>query len=448
MKVSKILLSFLGIFCLIGVGSILPFRFQNIFLTKPTVKLGIDVLEERGFDVLQGKSIGVLTNQAGVNGRGDLTWKILKNTPGFDLKTIFAPVHGLDGKFMSLETFYNDEIDNIPIYSVFASNSRPKNEWLRGLDAVVVDLQDIGIRYYNYWGFMVYMMAACFENNIEVIVLDRPNPLGGHYIGGPAMNSENTSIWGPIADFPLFHGMTIGEIANYCKNSSEEIIAHKLLETGVPYSGIKISHETLKKGKLTVIPMEGWRRDMRWEDTGLKWVRTSPYIFNLQSVYEYAFTALSALVALDYFDTCNFLKFESSWSSWQHLHLFSSRYISSVLIMKYLNEEVFKNYSQYGFSLSARGDKGNFIEIEVKDIRKVKPALFGLAMLALSKKYTRFYVNSEDVYRFIGAHIGDNELLQKLCAGGEEIDVSYFAKKWDNEAQNFIEKSKVFYFYE
>jgi uncharacterized protein YbbC (DUF1343 family) len=195
--------------------------------------------------------------------------------------------------------------------------------------------------------------------------------------------------------------------------------------------------------------MKGWRRNMRWEDTGLEWVRTSPYILNLQSVYEYAFTALSSLAFLDYFDVCNFLKFEPSWHKGQHTHLFSSRQVSAAAIIKYLKEEIFKNYKQYeGFSLSIKGDKGNFVEIAVRDIRKIKPALFGLGMLALSKKHTHFYVNSEDIYQFVGAHVGDSEFLRKLCTPEEEIDVAYFEKKWDDETQNFIERSKKFYLYE
>jgi uncharacterized protein YbbC (DUF1343 family) len=347
---------------------------------------------------------------------------------------------------MSLETFYNDEIDDIPVYSVFASNSRPKDEWLKGLDAVVVDLQGLGIRYYNYWAFMVYMMAACFENEIEVIVLDRPNPLGGNYVGGPIMDQEHTSVWGPIADLPLFHGLTIGELANYCKNLPGGIVAHKLTETGVPHSGLKVSPETLAKGKLTVIPMKGWKRNMLWQNTGLEWVGTSPYIANLQSVYEYAFTALSSFVSLSYYETCSFLKFEPSWETRRPWSIFSSRYILALTIIRYLEDDVFKKQKQ-GFTLSVTGKQHNFIEISVKDIRKVAPGLFGLGMLALSQKYARFYSDNEESIQLVASHMGDTELLNKLRKS-ERINVAYFKDKWKNQALQFVEKVRPYHLYE
>ncbi|MDR2812996.1 MAG: DUF1343 domain-containing protein [Puniceicoccales bacterium] len=444
MKITQLITLILWV--VIGYVTVMLVKSHQSVQLIPKVKVGIDVLKERGFNILQNKSIGILTNQAGVDSKGELTWSTLKNTPNIHLKAIFAPVHGLEGKFMSLETFYNDEIDDIPVYSVFASNSRPKDEWLRGLDAVVVDLQGLGIRYYNYWAFMIYMMAACFENGIEVIVLDRPNPLGGHCVGGPIMDPENTSVWGPIPGLPLFHGLTIGELASYCKNLPDGISANKLTETGVPHSGLKVSPETLAKGKLTVIPMEGWKRSMLWQDTGLEWVETSPYIANLYSVYEYAFTALSSFVSLSYYDTCSFLKFEPSWETRRPLKIFSSRYITAAAIIRYLDNEIFKKEKQ-GFSLSVTGQYHNFVGITVKDIRKVSPCLFGLGMLALSQKYAHFYSDNDENIRLVATHIGDNELLHKLKKA-ERINVSYFKDKWANEALQFSKKVKPYLLYE
>jgi uncharacterized protein YbbC (DUF1343 family) len=438
--VSFILLVIIGYVIFLSVKSHYPVESIG------KVKLGIDILEERGFDILQNKTIGILTNQAGVNSKGELTWKILKNAPNVHLKAIFAPVHGLEGKFMSLETFYNDEVDDIPVYSVFASNSRPKDEWLRGLDAVVIDLQGLGIRYYNYWAFMIYMMAACFENDIEVIVLDRPNPLGGNYIGGPAMEAEHTSAWGPIAGLPLFYGLTIGELANYGKNQLEGIVAHKLIETGVPHSGLRISPETLAKGKLTIIPMEGWKRRMLWQDTGLKWIGTSPYISNLQSVYEYALITLGLFVSVNYgFDNCSFLKIEPNWNKSLLFHSFSVKYIVPKLLIAHINEIMCGHTA--GFTLSTNSSLKECVDLKVKDIRKVPPGLLGLALLSLARHHTRFYLNSDDNYRFIGAHLGDSELLNKLIQM-EEIDVAYFKEKWEKEALQFIEKTRPYRLYE
>lgn len=412
---------------------------------KPKIKLGIDVLKEHNFDILRGKRVGVLTSKAGVDSEGYQTWRILKNAPDVEVCAIFAPVHGLDGKFMALETFFNDEIDEIPVYSVYASNSRPKDEWLKNIDTMVVDLQGLGIRFYNYWAFMVYVMAACFEHGIDVVVLDRPNPLGGHYIGGPSMDAKYTSIWGPVEGMPLFHGMTIGELALYCKEISNGITAHQQVETCVIHSGMTVSGETLKKGKLTVVPMEGWTRDMTWEETGLKWIPTSPYIQNLQSAKEYAFLALSFIASpIQGFDNCDFIYFNADLDRSLPMHSFTSKYTLPQNIIQYVHE-VLDARGVSGYSLEV--DKNhNAINLNVRDIRKTIPGLFGLAILTLSQRYTKLYFYGDDNYNFLGTHIGDNELLEKL-AKMERIDIPYFEKKWKESTANFLKESKRFYLY-
>ncbi|MDR2807276.1 MAG: DUF1343 domain-containing protein [Puniceicoccales bacterium] len=443
-------LSFGGIIILLTI-SILVFKFflhKDVLIQErsPTVKLGIDVLQERNFDLIQGKKIGILTNQAGVSQSGKRTWEILKNTPGVELKAIFAPVHGLSGKYMFLETFYNDEVDGIPIYSVYASNSKPKPEWLRGLDAVVIDLQGIGIRYYNYWAFMVYMMAACFEENIEVIVLDRPNPLGGKYVGGPIMEAKNTSVWGPIEGLPLFHGLTIGELAQWIKSSDKDIIVHQQIETGVIHSGLTLSKEILNKGKLTVVPMKGWKRNMLWQHTGLAWIQTSPMIPNLRSTYEFALCVFGLFASSNHgFDNCNFFKVEADWIKNLPFHKISSKFLTPGHFIQYVYE-VCPGHPT-GYSLSTSRKNKSILKLEVKDIRKVSPAMFGLALLSLSQKHSRFYFYSDENCGFVGAQLGDSELVDKLFRV-ERIDPFYFQSKWEASALQFIEKVKSFYLYE
>ncbi|MDR1303359.1 MAG: DUF1343 domain-containing protein [Puniceicoccales bacterium] len=445
MKTVKIVKALITIGVIIGVISFIPSCIETT--RKPIVKLGIDMLEERGFDILQGKTVGILTNQAGVNGRGELTWKLLKDAPGISLKAIFAPVHGLEGRYMSLETFYHDEVDNIPVYSVFASNSRPKDEWLQGIDAMVIDLQGLGIRYYNYWAAMVYTMVACFTKGIEVIVLDRPNPLSGNYIGGPIMDRENTSVWGPIVDLPLFYGLTIGELAKYCKSlKADEIFAFPRKETGVPYSGLQVSQEIMDQGKLTVIPMEGWKRGMRWEDTGLKWKQTSPNIVNLQSAYEYAFLSFATFVTSNYgHDNCNFIKLEPDWRRSLPFHRFYSKYTTPKNIVRYIYESLKDN--KVGFTLSPSTSTDLYVDISVKDIRKTLPASFGLAMLALAQKCARFYFIDDDDYFYFATHIGDKELAERLRSK-ELVNVAYFLRKWKEQSLQFIEKAKLYWMYD
>ncbi|MDR2200935.1 MAG: DUF1343 domain-containing protein [Puniceicoccales bacterium] len=439
------ILKILGILTVFIFCVLVPFSRPKA-TPEPLIKLGIDVLEESGFDILQGKKIGILTNQAGVNGKGIQTWKVLKNAPGVDLKVIFAPVHGLNGKYMSDETFYNDEVDGIPVYSVYASNSKPKDEWLRGLDAVVVDLQGLGIRYYNYWAFMIYMMVACFEKDIEVIVLDRPNPLGGRYTGGPIMEAEHTSIWGPIVGLPLFHGMTIGELALFAKDNENDIHAHQQIETGVLHAGLGCPKEIFSQGKLVVVPMKNWKRDMLWQDTGLRWVQTSPYIPNLQSAYEFALINLATLVSSNHRSSnCNFFACETDWENNLPFHRFFSRIVVPSHIIRYVYETCGGHPEGYTLTLSKKNK--NAVEINIKDFRKTIPGFFALTLIALSQKHSRFDFNSEENYNFLGALIGDSELLEKLFRM-EHINPRYFEDKWHTSALHFIEKSKRFYRYD
>jgi uncharacterized protein YbbC (DUF1343 family) len=140
--------------------------------------------------------------------------------------------------------------------------NRPTRAQLRGLDAVVIDLQDIGSRSYTFVSAMKMCMEGCFENGVEVIVLDRPNPLGGQKVDGPPLDAQWVSYEGEFR-VPYVHGLTIGELARMAKEAPDIL---------------KIPDAKRLNGRLTVVPMRGWRRSMRWPDTGLAWVPTSPFI--------------------------------------------------------------------------------------------------------------------------------------------------------------------------
>jgi uncharacterized protein YbbC (DUF1343 family) len=261
------------------------------------------------------------------------------------------------------------------------------------------------------------------------------------------MDFENVSIWGPIADMPLFHGMTLGELALYCKSFPDGIHVDDLVESGVLHRGISIPSEILKKGNLTIIPMQGWKRDMRWEDTGLNWIETSPNIANLQSAYEYAFMSLGLFASTNYgLDNCNFIKMEPNWLAKLPFHSFSSKYIAAHKIVQYIKESL-REYSS-GFSLFVNSNNKNFVDILVEDIRKIVPGAFGLALLALSQQYTHFYAMGSDNYRFLRTHFGDSELLDTLISNQKRINIKYFIDKWKKNARHFIEKTKIFYLYD
>lgn len=241
--------------------------------------------------------------------------------------------------------------------------------------------------------------------------------------------------------------MTIGELARYCKEIPEGITAHQQIVTGVIHSGLSVSAETLRSGKLTIIPMEGWTRDMIWENTGLKWVQTSPNIPNLQSAHEYAVTAPMFLLTSNFeLDCCNFLKSEPDWGQNLPFHEFSSRYTVPQNIVQYVSD-ILKGRPSSGFSLEVSRKNPNLVEIKVTNIRRTVPGFLGLVMIALAQRHTKFYFYNEDSLRTFGTHIGDNELLQKLVQM-ERIQIQYFEEKWKKSTAAFVEKTKPFYLYE
>jgi uncharacterized protein YbbC (DUF1343 family) len=240
--------------------------------------LGIDVLESEGFAILKGKRIGLLTHAAGVNRRGVSTIEVLRHAPAVTLLVLFAPEHGLYG-FEEAGKNIADVVDKrsgLPVYSLHGKTRKPTKAMLKGLDALVIDLQDIGVRSYTYASAMRYAIEACFENNVAAIVLDRPNPLGGLKVDGPPMDAELVSYVGAFR-VPYVHGLTIGELAQFAAKAP-----------GV----LAIPDNLRAKGRLTVVPMRGWRRSMRWSDTGLTFLSTSPNIPDFASAVGYAMTGL------------------------------------------------------------------------------------------------------------------------------------------------------------
>lgn len=258
--IRKTQLFFLVLFVLTQVLSTKELNAQNILT-------GIDVLQKTNFQKLQGKTIGIITNPTGVNRHLQSTIDLLHNATEVKLKTLYSPEHGIRGDHAAGDKVgtYVDKKTGITVYSLYGKNKKPNAEMLKGLDALIYDIQDIGVRSYTYISTMGLAMEACAENNIELIVLDRPNPIGGLKVEGGLVEPDYISF---VSQFPIpyIYGLTCGELANYINNEG-------LLKNG-------------KKCKLTIIEMKGWKRDMLFSETNLPWVPTSPHIPNsLNAVY-------------------------------------------------------------------------------------------------------------------------------------------------------------------
>ncbi len=240
---------------------------------RTVVKPGIDVLRGRGFDVLKGKRVGLITNPTGVSADLEQTVDILHHAPDVKLVALFGPEHGVRGDAdggKSVDSF-NDSQTGLPVYPLYGKTRKPTKDMLRGIDILVYDIQDIGVRSYTYISTLGLAMEAAAENNVTFVVLDRPDPLSGVRVEGPMLDPKYKSFIGAY-DIPYVYGMTVGELA-------EMINMEGWLEKGV-------------KCDLIVVPMEGWRRSMWWDETGLPWVPTSPHIPQSTTPMFYVMTGL------------------------------------------------------------------------------------------------------------------------------------------------------------
>lgn len=241
-----------------------------------TVKTGIDVLEEHNFDILkrgEGKTrIGLVTNQTGADSRGKRTIDVLAQAPGVELDAIFSPEHGVAGVLDTTDVGNSkDAATGVPVYSVYGASDaarHPSMDALKNLDAIVFDVQDAGVRFYTYETTLGYFLESAAKAGLEMIVLDRPDPVTGSFVQGfPSDEGREsfTNYW----TIPVRHGMTMGELA-------------KMFNT-----------ERNINAKLTIVPMEGWERGDWFDSTGLAWINPSP---NLRSVTEAALYPGVALI--------------------------------------------------------------------------------------------------------------------------------------------------------
>ena len=240
-------------------------------LSAQKVKTGIEVLKSQNFKSLEGKRIGLITNPTGVDNALKSTIDILHVAPNVNLVALFGPEHGVRGNVHA-----GDKVDNntdaktgLPVYSLYGATRKPTAEMLKGIDVLVYDIQDNGCRSFTYISTMGLAMEAAAENNIQFVVLDRPNPLGGRKIEGNITEEKFISF---VSQFkiPYIYGQTCGELATML--NAEKMLA--------------------KQVQLTVVKMKGWKRNMNWEDTGLEWVVASPHIPHKHASYYYPATGI------------------------------------------------------------------------------------------------------------------------------------------------------------
>lgn len=231
------------------------------------VRLGIEVLLSDSLHLVRGKRVGLITNHTGIVADGRSTIDLLHRTPGIRLTALFAPEHGIRGQAAAGEIIDNtvDPATGVPVHSLYGETRVPTAAMLRDVDVVLYDIQDVGARVYTYQWTMALSAEAVTALGKEFVVLDRPNPVGGDRVEGGVLDPQFRSFVGqfPVA---LRYGLTVGELARY------------LAGTGQIKADVK------------VVPMDGWRRTMWWEDTGLPWRNPSPNIRSAEAALVYTGT--------------------------------------------------------------------------------------------------------------------------------------------------------------
>jgi uncharacterized protein YbbC (DUF1343 family) len=403
----------------------LEIDYGELFSTDPKVKTGIEVLRDRNFDVLMGKRVGLVTNPTGVDSKLKSTVDILFEADEVNLVALFGPEHGVRGNYTAGEyvEFYTDEYTNLPVYSLYGKTQKPDKNMLKDIDVIVYDIQDVGCRSYTYISTMGLVMEAAAENNIEVVVLDRPNPLGGERVEGSLVEDGYFSF---VSQFkiPYVYGLTCGELAimlNEEKMLNEEA-----------------------KCKLTVITMEGWYRDMYFEETGLPWVPTSPHVPHWYSSFYYVASGiigeLRNAVSIGVGYTIPFQTFAADWIDSKSLaDKLNSMSIEGVTFRPI----TYKPYYAFGQGINLHG-----VQIHITDFYNVELMKIQFSIMqAVKELYPErdfFGEENRDRFGMFDKVLGTNKIRDIFSRTYKYDDIKNY---FEPEASEFKEFSKKYYLY-
>jgi uncharacterized protein YbbC (DUF1343 family) len=237
-------------------------------MTQPTVRTGLELLIERGHPLVDGRRIGLVTNHTAIDRNLRSAIDLLHRDPRFDLVHLYGPEHGVRGDAQAGDPVgsFTDEATGLPVDSLYGDTKKPTPEMLDGIDALLFDIQDAGVRFYTYISTLILAFEAATEAGIPCVVLDRPNPITGSRTEGPVLDAAFSSFVG-IHPIPTRHGLTMGELARLVATDRDWPAPH-------------------------VVRMEGWRRDMWWDETGLPFVQASPNLPTLDSLTLYPGTCI------------------------------------------------------------------------------------------------------------------------------------------------------------
>jgi uncharacterized protein YbbC (DUF1343 family) len=382
-------------------------------MSKAIVRIGLDTFEKTWPRKLNGARVGLLVHPASVNRRLEHAVDIFMKSKKFILKALFGPQHGIYGEtqdnMIEWEGFH-DGHTRLPVFSLYGRTRKPEPIMLEHIDALVIDLQDVGARYYTFIWTMENCMQACTEMNKSIVILDRPNPIGGHKIEGPVLEEAYASFVGQ-RPLPVRHGMTIGEIGNYLWSTF--------------YSSLDFH----------VIPMQGWKRTFWFDSTCLPWVMPSPNIPTLDTAMAYPGMCL--------FEGTNISEGRGTTRPFE---IFGAPFIEPMLLLRQLKEfnlpgVIFRPlYFQPTFQKHA-GHACGGAQLHVTDRERFKPFKTGVAIIkAVHDLYSRHFLWKRPPYEYetekmpIDILAGTKRLRQDL-ERGETLD--RMEEWWQEQSDQF-----------
>ncbi len=387
------------------------------------VKTGLEVLKQQNFELLKGKRVGLITNPTGVDANLKSTIDIMYESPNVNLVGLFGPEHGVRGNFSAGDhiTDQKDPKTGIQVFSLYGSNRKPSKEMLKGIDVMVYDIQDVGVRSYTYISTLGMVMEACAENNVEVIVLDRPNPIGGNKVEGGLVGDKYISF---VSQYPIpyVYGLTPGEFAVYIN------------ETGLLKNKVKCN--------LKVVEMKGWKRNMLFKDTGLYWVPTSPHIPRWNSSLYYAMTGIfgeinPSMVGIGY--TLPFEVYMTTFTDADKL--------TDAMNTENLKGVIFRPLHYKPYYSNNKGNELSGMQIYITDYEKVNLTKIQFKLIEIAHKlypdHEIFKFNSKR-HNMFDKVIGSNKIRIEFSKNYLYSDIK---KLWEEPAEEFKEESKKYYLY-
>ncbi|MCE5331606.1 MAG: DUF1343 domain-containing protein [Bacteroidales bacterium] len=396
--------------------------FISVSLFAGQVKTGIEVLRSQKFQLLEGKRVGLITNPTGVDSDMKSTIDILFEAPNVKLVALFGPEHGVRG-----DSYAGDKVDNVtdpktglPVYSLYGKTRKATPEMLEGIDVLVYDVQDNGCRSFTYISTMGLAMEAAAENNIEFVVLDRPNPLGGKKIEGNLTEDPFISF---VSQFkiPYLYGQTCGELALML---NEE----KMLK---------------KQCNLSIVKMKGWHRKMNWEDTGLEWVVASPHIPHKHSSYYYPATGILGELGYVSIGVGYTLPFQIVGAPW-----INADSLTNALNKLNLQGIAFRPIHFKPFYATFKDEHCHGVEIHIMNLKQAQLSEIQFyIMQELNKLYPAkavFNNANRDRFNMFDKVSGSDQIRLKFSVNHSFDDIKGY---WYKDADNYRNLSKKYYLY-